>query len=169
MSTLRRTTAFLVPDNVSAVDVIGYLGGTDIVVIDLDNTLVPDGAANDHVEHLLAAARQAASDAGIGRLIAISNGSSARSTGRDGVVWQVNKPFTRRSRLGIGSRASIAVIGDRILIDGLLAWRWNAPVFLTTWSPEVSIPRQRLVRAWAAWVQRRLFTTVTLGPAMELP
>ncbi len=156
---LRRTHAVFVPDRVSVTDVIARLRGAEVIVVDVDNTLVPDKAPNEHLRQQLVAAREAAARAGADRLVAVSNGSRDRAT-VDGVVWQVNKPFTRRSRLGITPNDSVVVVGDRILVDGLLAWRWNAPIYLRPWSAEVSIPRSRPMQALAGWVQRRLFLSV---------
>lgn len=138
----------MVPDDVSAIDLIGRLGGYDVVVVDVDDTLVRDGAPALDLAAGVGAARRAAGRAGVGRLLVVSNGSRSRAAGVDGVIWQANKPWTRSARLGISSADVVAVVGDRLLPDGLLARRWGADFYL------VAAPGERL--RWPSGLQARL-------------
>ena len=158
----RRTRLIVVPEHVSVIDLIGRLGGFDIVVVDVDNTLVPDEASASMLAGGLEEARKASLRAGVDRLAVVSNGSRGRAVESDGVIWEVNKPWTRVARLGISPRDTVAVVGDRVLTDGLLARRWSADFYLAPFSPTGGPARSRLLRALEATVRRWLFTVVPL-------
>jgi predicted HAD superfamily phosphohydrolase YqeG len=131
----RRTRLRAIPPEVSVIALIARLGSYDVVVVDVDDTLVPDRASAPELRARLEEARDAARRGGVGRLVVVSNGSRNRARPGDGVVWEVNKPWTRAARLGISAPDTVAVIGDRLVPDGLLAWRWGADLFLTGDSP----------------------------------
>ena len=152
---LRRITAHEVNERLAALEVIRHLGRFDAVLVDVDNTLVPDRAPADLLRTVTAAAQRTAAEAGVGRLLVISNAPRDRAIGA-GIVWQVNKPFTRRSRLGLRRRDSVAVIGDRILVDGVLAWRLGATFLLRPWSPERSVSQSGAMRWLEGWMRERL-------------
>jgi len=152
----------VVPDHMSAIDLIGRLGGFDVVVIDVDNTLVPDEASPSMLTSCLEEARKAAVRCGIARLLVVSNGSCSRAVEGDGVIWEVNKPWTRAARLGISSRDLVAVVGDRVLPDGLLARRWGADFYLTSFFHADGASGSSLLPALGVNLRRWLFKVVSL-------
>jgi len=158
----RRTRLIRVPEHVSVIDLIGRLGRFDVVVVDVDNTLVPDEASASMLAASLEEVREASLRCGIDRLLVVSNGSRSRAVEGDGVVWQVNKPWTRASRLGISPRDVVAVVGDRMLPDGLLAHRWSADFYLTSFSSAREGSGSHLLRALGTMIRRWLFTVVPL-------
>ena len=158
MGTGVRRRAYEVEDRHTVLDLIESLAGFDVVTIDVDNTLIPDRASAGFLAAMTDTAHRVAAEAGVGRLVIVSNAARDRSIGA-GIVWQVNKPFTRRSRLGIRPQDSVAVIGDRIGVDGLLAWRWRATLLLRPWDPRRSMPASRMLRRAADLIARRCFAT----------
>lgn len=131
----QKTPLIVVPPTTSTIELIGRLGGFDVVVVDVDGTLVPDRAAADTLSEAVERAGAAAAEAGVGRLVIVSNAGRHRGAAGDGVVWQVNKPWTRKRRLGISPLDAVAVVGDRLLPDGLLARRWGATFYLMSGPP----------------------------------
>jgi len=159
---LRRTRLITVPEQVSVIDLIGRLSEFDVVVVDVDNTLVPDDAPAAMLSARIEEARRASLQCGIGRLLVVSNGSRSRAVEGDGVIWRVNKPWTRAKRLGISPRDAVAVVGDRVFPDGLLARRWSADFYLAPFSSADEPAGPRLLRPFGAMVRRRLFTVEPL-------
>jgi predicted HAD superfamily phosphohydrolase YqeG len=129
---LRRARLIEVPWELSVIDLLPRLSGFDVVVVDVDNTLVPDSAPASMLANRLEELRAESKRWRIGRTLVVSNGSRSRAIGSDGVIWQINKPWTRAARLNISKNETVAVIGDRLLLDGLLAWRWGAHFYLVT-------------------------------------
>ena len=136
----RRVRLTEVPADTSVVELIERLGGYDVVVVDVDDTLVPDGASGPRLSARVAEAAEAALRAGVGRLVVVSNDSGDRAPEVEGVVWRVNKPWTRRARLGIAPADRVAVVGDR-MPDGFLAWRWGVDFYRAAGSRRRSWPR----------------------------
>jgi predicted HAD superfamily phosphohydrolase YqeG len=157
---LRKTRLIEVPGELSVIDLLPRLKGFDVVVVDVDNTLVPDAAPAWMLEVRLEELRTVSRQCGISRTLVVSNGSRSRATGSDGVVWQVNKPWTRAERLRISKHEAVAVVGDRLLPDGLLAWRWGADFYLIV-NREV-LP-SGVSRRFAALARRWLFAERPLG------
>jgi predicted HAD superfamily phosphohydrolase YqeG len=150
----RRTRLVMVPDDLSMADLIGRLGGYDVVVVDVDNTLTPDEAPGSVVAASLDEIRAAAQQGGVGRLVALSNGSPYRAVAGDGVMWAAGKPFTKMSAVGVGAGQSVAVVGDKILTDGVLAHRWRAVFYLKPLTSPSG--RRPMVSRAVGWLARRL-------------
>ena len=114
--------------NVSSLDeVAAFLptgAGYHILIFDADNTLAPQGAPIDQFGALVNGAidRFEALES-VARVIVLTNGPE-RGVSR--IVPGGNKPWTTRRRLGLDRKSRIIVIGDQILTDGLLAWRFGA-------------------------------------------
>jgi len=158
----RRTRLIEVPEHVSVVDLIGRLGEFDVVIVDVDNTLVPDDASASMMAARLEEVRKASLRCGLDRLLVVSNGSRSRAVDGDGVIWEVNKPWTRAARLGISPRDVVAVVGDRMLPDGLLARRWGADFYLTSFSHAGEATGSGLLRVFGTMLRRCLFTLAPL-------
>jgi predicted HAD superfamily phosphohydrolase YqeG len=158
----RRTPLTDVPGHLSITELIARLGRFDVVVVDLDDTLAPDEAPLPARRRRLAEAHAAAVHAGIPRLLVVSNGHRSRGEPGDGVVWQVNKPWTRAARLRISAGDSVAVVGDRIIPDGLLARRWGAHLYLVPGSAHPGSPRRRRATRVGALIRRALFSPTPL-------
>jgi len=153
----RRTRLIAVPDDVSMMQLIGRLDDFDIVVVDVDNTLAPDDAPGPVMAARLDEVRRAFRMSGNGRLVVASNGPRSRAVAGDGIVWEMDKPLTRRSRLGISRRDSVAVVGDKVLTDGVLAHRWRAAFYLKPFTPRSEGQRPGLRRVLERVVRRLLF------------
>lgn len=149
-----------VPHGVSVTDLIGRLGDRDVVVVDVDGTLVPDRASAEILEAGVGEVLDAAQRSGIGRVLVVSNASRSRGRPGDGVVWEVNKPWTRAARLGISEDDAVAMIGDRVVPDGLLARRLGADFYLMPGPRSAGRPGPG--RA-AAVLRRFLFRVTPLG------
>jgi hypothetical protein len=103
-------------------------GGPLNLLFDVDNTVVRQGAGlAEFGERLEAARRRFERRAEVARLIFITNGAQR------GVPWMIsrgNKPWTTRRRLGLdGVKTDTWVVGDQVVIDGILAWRLGATFF----------------------------------------
>ncbi len=149
----------VVPDDVSTDELVGRLGEYDVVVVDIDNTLTADQAPGPVVAASLDEVRRTAQRCGVGRVVALSNGSPSRALPGDGVVWNAGKPLTARTAIGVAAGESAAVVGDKVLSDGVLAHRWGAVFYLKRYSPD---RRPLLRRALDSVVRRALFTIETL-------
>ncbi len=119
--------------------------GETVIISDVDNTLAPQDVSlsefgavvNASIDRLEAHPR-------ISRVIALTNGPE-RDVPR--LVSRGNKPWTSRRRLGLaGSRTPIAVVGDQVLTDGLLAWRLRATFLHLVIDDEDEARRQATMR-----------------------
>jgi hypothetical protein len=80
----------------------------------------------------------------IARVIALTNGPQRQV---DRMVSRGNKPWTTRRRLGLrGSSATLVVVGDQVLTDGLLAWRLRATFLHLVIDDETEDRRQAIMR-----------------------
>jgi hypothetical protein len=79
------------------------------------------------------------------------------------VIWRVNKPWTRAGRLHISKRDDVAVVGDRLLPDGLLAWRLGADFFMITRCTDRRASPSGIGGRLAAAARRRLFDEESPG------
>lgn len=147
----------------SVIDLIPTLKELDVIVVDVDNTLVRDTAPASTLAIRLEELRAESKRCGIGRALVVSNGNRSRAAGSDGVIWQVNKPWTRAARLRISRRDAVAVIGDRMLPDGLLAWRWGADFYMITHIAGRATRPSHAGGRLAALARRWLFDTQPLG------
>ena len=153
---MRRTPLIDVPAAVSAADLISRLGHVDVVVLDVDDTLVPREAPAAELAARIEEVRGAAERSGAGRLVVMSNGRRSRAVPGDGVLWDAGKPLTRAAAAGIRAGERVAVVGDKILSDGLLAHRWEAEFYLLRLAGAGRAPA---IPAWLDRLVRRcLFT-----------
>ncbi len=128
-------------------DVVAFVrsGSNKVVILDVDNTLAPQGASLDEFGVLVnGAIDRLEASPGIGRVIALTNGPQ-RGVGR--MISRGNKPWTTRRRLGLrGDSRQVVVIGDQVLTDGVLAWRLNATFLHLVLDDEEEDPRQAIMR-----------------------
>jgi predicted HAD superfamily phosphohydrolase YqeG len=95
--------------------------GPLVVVFDIDNTLVPQGAAPEVVARGVAKTRSRfEAVANVADVIVLTNGALRGATG---VIAGGNKPWTTRRRLGLSGGEAVWVVGDQVLTDGILARR----------------------------------------------
>ena len=106
-----------------------------VVLIDLENTVVPYGAATAKASTIVLLERLTL-DFELGRFIFVTNSSDAELVDLVGqvtgcnVISRAHKPFTSRRRIAAAAAASAdpgLVLGDQILTDGILAWRLGCP------------------------------------------
>jgi hypothetical protein len=154
-------------------EVIGLIESSaaeTVVICDVDNTLAPQDISltefgtvvNASIDHLEA-------HKNIARVIALTNGPER---GVPRLVSRGNKPWTSRRRLGLaGSRTQVAVVGDQVLTDGLLAWRLRAPFFYLIIDDEDEARRQATMRRLGGHLIRVLFRRSAMGgvAALEEP
>ena len=138
-------------------DVAAYLSGAAspvVLLFDVDGTVAPQGAAPAELERLVNQALDRFGAAtNVTAAIALSNGAPR---GVERMVPRGNKPWTSRRRLGLAPGDAVVVVGDQILTDGLLAWRWGGSFLHLLGGDTVSPPRQRLTN-WIGNLLRRLF------------
>ena len=125
--------------------VVESIGSTCVIIFDVDNTLVPQGAPLTEFGELLnAAIDRVEAHPNIARVIPLTNGPQ-RDVSR--LVSRGNKPWTTQRRLGLrGNRAPVVVVGDQVLTDGLLAWRLRATFLHLVIDDEREAPRQAIMR-----------------------
>jgi predicted HAD superfamily phosphohydrolase YqeG len=125
--------------------VIESIGSTCVIIFDVDNTLVSQGAPLTEFGELLnAAIDRVEAHPNIDRVIPLTNGPQ-RDVSR--LVSRGNKPWTTRRRLGLReNRAPVVVVGDQVLTDGLLAWRLRATFLHLVIDDEREAPRQAIMR-----------------------
>jgi predicted HAD superfamily phosphohydrolase YqeG len=118
-----------------------------VLIFDVDNTLVRQGAPLDEFGHRVnAAIDRFESMPGVVRVIVLTNGAQR---GVPRMISRGNKPWTSRRRLGLrGVTYPVVVVGDQILTDGLLAWRLQATLLHLVIDRE-SEPRRQAVMRWA--------------------
>jgi predicted HAD superfamily phosphohydrolase YqeG len=129
--------------------------GGHVLIFDADNTLAPQGAPLDRFGDLVnRAIDRFEALAGVERVIVLSNGPQ-RGVAR--MVARGNKPWTSRRRLGLQRDSRVVVIGDQILTDGFLAWRWGGPFLHLVIDQEGEAARQAVMRAVGKVVATILF------------
>ena len=131
--------------------------GPLVVIFDADNTVVPQGASPDEFAHRVnEVIDRFESLASVVRVIVLSNGPQR---GVDRMISRGNKPWTSRRRLGInrGSPTATWVIGDQVLIDGVLAWRLKAVFFHCAIDLTDEHPRQAAMRRLGRLVAPLIF------------
>lgn len=127
-----------------------------VLICDVDNTLVPQGVTLDEFAIIVNEAidRLEAVDH-VATVIPLTNGPQR---GVDRVIGGGNKPWTTRRRLGLrGDRSSITVIGDQVLTDGALAWRLGATFLYLVIDDEREDRRQATMRRVGRAVTRLFF------------
>ena len=97
--------------------------GPVVVVFDVDNTLVRQGAAPADVARTVAHTLDRFEGvAGVERVIMLTNGAPR---GAADIIAGGNRPWTARRRLGLSGGEKIWVVGDQVLTDGVLARRFG--------------------------------------------
>lgn len=129
-------------------DVIAFVesnGSPCVIIFDVDNTLVPQGAPIAEFGVLLnGAIDRVEAHPNISRVIPLTNGPQ-RDVSR--LVGRGNKPWTTQRRLGLReNRSPVVVVGDQVLTDGLLAWRFRATFLHLVIDDESEAPRQAIMR-----------------------
>lgn len=115
------------------------------LILDIDNTLAPQGAPLAQFRPLVnAALDRIEAAANIARVIPLTNGPQ-REVAR--LISRGNKPWTSRRRLGLrGVREGVFVVGDQILTDGVLAWRLGADFLQLVIDEEAESTSQAMMR-----------------------
>ena len=133
------------------------VGAAVTLIFDADNTLGPQGVPVDVFQRDVTAAihRFDALDA-VDRVIVLTNGPER---GVPGMIHRGNKPWTTRRRLGLRRSTEVWVVGDQVLTDGILAWRFGATFVHLAIDTEREAPRQTVMRRIGRWIRRLLFVT----------
>ena len=137
--------------------------GPNIVIFDADNTLVPQGATLDVFRAGVAAAMERfESLPSVDRVIVLTNGPER---GVPGMIYRGNKPWTTRRRLGLAeATAALWVVGDQILTDGVLAWRFGATYVQLVVDANAEDTRQAVMRSTGRAVAGILFHPASVKP-----
>ena len=115
-----------------------------ILIFDADNTLAPQGASPDQFAAIVnGAIDRFEALAAVERVIVLTNGPQ-RSVTR--MISRGNKPWTTRRRLALEHKSPIVVVGDQVLTDGLLAWRFGATFMHLVIDKEGEATRQAAMR-----------------------
>ena len=144
-------------------DVVTFVGNDDpgnVVIFDVDNTLVPQGVSLEEFGvSVNGAIDRFETIPGVLRVIALTNGPER---GVPRMVSRGNKPWTTRRRLGLrGVHKPIIVVGDQLLTDGLLAWRLGATHLHLVIDSGHEASRQVVMRQFGRLVERCFFRTAT--------
>ena len=127
-----------------------------VLVFDADNTLVPQGVSvPEFTEGVSDAIRRFAAHPSVERVIVLTNGPER---GVPEMIHRGNKPFTTRQRLGLDARSDdVWVVGDQVLTDGVLAWRFGATFVHLALDTETEATRQAGMRRAGSVLTRLLF------------
>jgi predicted HAD superfamily phosphohydrolase YqeG len=144
-------------------DLVAAAPGPNIVVFDADNTLVPQGAALGVFQAgVTAAIKRFEALPSVDRVIVLTNGPER---GVPGMIYRGNKPWTTRRRLGLDEATStIWVVGDQILTDGVLAWRFGATYVQLVVDKDAEDTRQAVMRSTGRAVAGMLFRPASVRP-----
>lgn len=109
-------------------------GPPGLVVVDLQNTVMPHGATARDVRSAAMELEKLQTKLGSDRRLVVATNASHRAvsvkaftevyTGK--IVTSAHKPSLRPWK----NKSVVAVIGDQVTTDGLLAWRTGCPFFL---------------------------------------
>ena len=151
--TLRR----IAKQDASSLDDVANLlddtAGPVVLVFDVDNTLVRQGAPpGEFIVVVNAAIDRFEAHPSVGRVIALTNGAQR---GVPRLVSRGNKPWTTRRRLGL--TGDVVVVGDQILTDGVLAWRLGATFVHLVIDDSAEPPDQSRLRSRGKWFALLLF------------
>jgi predicted HAD superfamily phosphohydrolase YqeG len=142
---MRRGVKFAVADLDGLEAALDTAVGPVVVVFDVDNTLVPQGAAPTNFARTVAQALDRfEAVAGVERVIMLTNGAPR---GARGIIADGNKPWTARRRLGLSGGEDIWVVGDQVLTDGVLARRLGG-TFCHLVMTTVDEPRRQALMRW---------------------
>ncbi len=144
-------------DDVLALVVASGLDARDgpVLIFDADNTLARQGAPRGEFASLVnGAIDRFEALPNVARVIVLSNGPE-RGVSR--MISRGNKPWTTRRRLGLDTGSSIIVVGDQVLTDGILAWRFGGTFIHLVIDKEREAARQAAMRAIGRLVAALLF------------
>ncbi|MCP4306275.1 MAG: hypothetical protein GY788_15690 [bacterium] len=126
-----------------------------VLVVDVDNTLVRQGAPADEFAAVVNAAIDCFEEhQAVARVIALTNGAQR---GVPRLVSRGNKPWTTRRRLGLRGDVVVVVVGDQIMTDGILAWRLGATFIHLVIDDSAEPPDQARLRSRGEWFAPLLF------------
>lgn len=147
----------------SVAELVDAAPGPNTIIFDADNTLVPQGAALDVFRTgVTAAIKRFESLPSVDRVIVLTNGPER---GVPGMIYRGNKPWTTRRRLGLDEATStIWVVGDQILTDGVLAWRFGATYVQLVVDADAEDTRQAVMRSTGRAVAWALFRPAAVRP-----
>jgi predicted HAD superfamily phosphohydrolase YqeG len=130
-----------------------------ILIFDVDNTLAPQTATLSEFASIVdAAIDKVEAHPKVERVIALTNGPQ-RGVAR--MVSRGNKPWTTKRRLHIVRNGPpVVIIGDQVLTDGLLAWRFRATFLHLVLDDEQEDRRQANMRRIGGLLLRVLFRRV---------
>ncbi len=143
---LRRIPFTPVSDLDEVVALLAAAPGPAVVILDADNTLVRQGAdEEEYADAVNGTVDRLEQLKSVARVIVATNGPDR---GVPHAINRADKPWTSRERLGLDpqSDASIWVVGDQVLTDGLLAWRLRARFVHLTLDPKDPYPGQARMR-----------------------
>lgn len=143
---MRRIRSTSVEDINEVATLLAVESGPIVVVLDADNTLVRQGASHrEFAEIVNRVIDRLENITSVERVIVISNGPHR---GVERAISGGGKPWTSRRRLGIrgGSAATIWIVGDQVVTDGLLAWRLGGQFLHCVIDPDDAYPRQATMR-----------------------
>ncbi|MFW2383369.1 MAG: hypothetical protein ACN4GZ_16565 [Acidimicrobiales bacterium] len=141
-------------------DLLTNTAGPVVLVFDVDNTLVGQGAPPDEFTAIVNGVIDRFEEhPSVSRVIALTNGAQR---GVPRLVSRGNKPWTTRRRLGV--RGDVVVVGDQILTDGVLAWRWGGTFIHLVIDDSTESPDQSRLRSTGKWIAPLLFKE---GPVEE--
>ena len=131
------------------------------LVVDADNTLVPQGVgAAEFQSTLSSAVTHLSSLPEIARVVVASNGPNRGLPSV--VIHRANKPWTTRARLGLkGREEDVWVVGDQVLTDGILAWRLRATFVHLVLDAITEDRRQSILRRLGGFLTSALFVRPT--------
>ncbi len=143
----------------SVEDVVAHVESSDgqkVLICDVDNTLAPQGVPLAEFGELVnAAIDRLEANQNIARVIPLTNGPQREV---DRLVSRGNKPWTTRRRLGLRRAGTpVVVVGDQVLTDGLLAWRFRATFLYLVIDDETEERRQAVMRRIGRLLTAALF------------
>jgi predicted HAD superfamily phosphohydrolase YqeG len=126
-----------------------------VLVVDADNTLVPQGADLEVFRSgVTAAIERFTAHPNVARIVVLTNGPDR---GVPSMIHRGNKPWTTRRRLGLDRGDRVWVVGDQILTDGILARRLGATFVHLAIDVTDEDPRQAIMRRIGRWLRHLLF------------
>ena len=152
---LRRVVRLPAADRDDVASLLDDIEGQVTLVFDVDGTVVRQGASPSEVASAVdAAIGDFEAHPGVKRAIALTNGSDR---GVPNMVSRGNKPWTTRRRLEIDRDDDVVVVGDQVISDGVLAWRFDA-VFVQLVIDGIEEPKpQARLRRLGHWLEPILF------------
>ena len=155
--TLRRIVKRNASNLGDVANLLSDTAGPVVLVFDVDNTLVRQGAPpGEFIAVVNAAIDRFEAHPSVSRVIALTNGAQR---GVPRLVSRGNKPWTTRRRLGL--TGDVVVVGDQILTDGVLAWRLGAAFVHLVIDDSAEPPDQSRLRRRGKWLAPLLFKGIS--------